>query len=73
MWNRLKKYRIRKQTGKHVRFTKIRRLMRQTKLNDALLESTGKIEVYWIYACKKIEAVRKQAKELNGIHLLILD
>ena len=48
LWNQLKKYRIQQQADKHVSLTTIRRLMRQTNLNDALLVTTGKIEVYWI-------------------------
>ena len=47
--------------------------MRQTKLNNILLTTTRKIEVYWIDACKKFEAVHKRAKDLNGDHLIILD
>ena len=47
--------------------------MRQTKLNDALLATTRKIEVYWIDPCKTFEAVNKRAKDLNGDHLITLD
>ena len=73
LWNQLKKYRMQQQTGNHVNLTTIRRLMRQTQLNDALLESTGEIEVYRIDACKQFKAVHKQAKALNGAHLITLD
>ena len=58
------------QTGKHVRLTTIRRLMRQTKLLDAILATTGEIEEYWIYACKQFKTVYKQAKALNGTRLI---
>ena len=61
------------QTGKHVSLTTIRRLMRQTKLQDALLATTGEIEEYWIDACKQYKEVQKKAKALNGTHLITLD
>ena len=64
---------MRKQTGKHISLTTIRRLMRQTKLNDALLVTIGKIDVYWIDSCEKLKVVHKQAKELNGDHLITLN
>ena len=64
---------MKKQTGKHVSLTTIRRLMRQTKINDTLLETTEKIEVYLIDACKQFRAVHKQVKDLNGNYLITLD
>ena len=64
---------MRRQTGKDVSLTTIRRLMRQTKLNDALLVTIGKIDVYWIDSCEKLKVVHKQAKELNGDHLITLN
>ena len=64
---------MRRQTSKDVSLTTIRWLMRQTKLNDALLATIGKIEVYWIDAWKKLKAVHKQAKKLNGDHIITLD
>ena len=64
---------MRKQTGKHVSLTTIRRLMRQTKINDALLETTGEIEIYLVDACKQFRAVHKQVKDLNGAYLITLD
>ena len=73
LWNR---FRMRKQTVNHfshVILTTIRRLMRQTKLNNVLLATTRKIEVYWIDACKTFEAVHKRAKDLNEDHLITLD
>ena len=73
MWNQLKKYGIRKQTDKYVNLTKIRQLMRQTKLNDALLATTREIEIYWIYACTQFKIVHKRSKDWNGAHLIILD
>ena len=47
--------------------------MRQTKLNDSLLETIGEIEVYWADACEQFKPVQKQAKALNGAHLITLD
>ena len=47
--------------------------MRRTKINDDLLATTGKMKVYWIDACKKFKEVHKQAKALNGAHLITLD
>ena len=64
---------MQQQTGNHVSLTTIRRLMRQTQLNDALLETTGEIEVYRIDACKQFKVVHKQDKALNGAHLITLD
>ena len=61
------------QTGKHTSLTTIRRLMRQTKLQDALLATTGEIEEYWIYACKQFKEVHKKTKALNRTHLITLD
>ena len=46
LWNQLKKYRIQQQTCNHGSITTIRRLMRHTKLNGALLATTGESEVY---------------------------
>ena len=43
LWNQLKKYRMKQQTGKHVSLTTIRRSIRQTNLTDALLVTTGEI------------------------------
>ena len=57
MWSQLKKYRMQYQTGKHVSLTTIRRLMRQTKLQDALLATTGEFEKYWIDAYKQFKEV----------------
>ena len=64
---------MRQQAGKHISLTKIRRLMRQTNLNDALLVTTGKIEVYWIDVWKQFKVVHKQAKVLNGANLITLN
>ena len=61
------------QTGKYVSLATIRRLMRQTKLQDALLATTGEIEEYWIDACKQFKEVHKKAKALNGTHLITLE
>ena len=55
------------QTGKHVSLTTIRRLMRQTKLQDALLATTGEIEEYWIDACKQYKEVQKRQKHGMGL------
>ena len=73
LWNQLKKYRMQHQTGNHASLTTIHRLMRQTKLNDALLATTGEIEVYRLDTCTKFKAVHKQAKVLNGAHLITVD
>ena len=63
---------MRKQTGKHVSLTTIRRLMRQTIIKDTLLAPTREIEVYLIDACKQFRAVHKQVKDLNGAYLITL-
>ena len=73
LWSQLKKYRMQHQTGKHVSLTTIRRLMRQTKLQDSPLATTGEIEEYWIDACKKFKEGHNKAKALNGTHLITLD
>ena len=52
---------MRKQTGKHISLTTIRRLIRQTKLKDAQWESTREIEVYWINACTQFKVVHNRA------------
>ena len=64
---------MRKQTGKHVSLTTIRRLMRQTIIKDTLLAPTREIEIYLIDACKQFWSVHKRAKDLNRTRLITLD
>ena len=37
------------------------------------MTTTGEIEVYWIDACQHFKAAHKQAKDLNGDHLITPD